>query len=167
MKEKIIKIYDFDELKPEIQEKVINKFREYNDYSFLEYELKEELKYILIQEKIKYEDIPEILYSLSNCQGDGACFVGELTYKKINVKIKHNSHYYHEKSVDFYFYNESGKDTENKTTEQFKELYIKICKRLEKYGYDLIEDANNKDNIEENIRDNHYMFRENGEIESY
>ena len=50
MKTKQIKVYSFKELKPEIQEQVLNQFREHNlDYEWWEYlydEFEEELKEI-------------------------------------------------------------------------------------------------------------------------
>jgi len=68
MKTKTINIYQFDELKPEIQKKVMDRFRENNDCPFLKDQLQEQLIDILKINKITYNDYPKMYYSLSYCQ---------------------------------------------------------------------------------------------------
>ena len=84
MREVLVKIYKFDELKENIKEKLIESEKltqiEKNFYS-----LNDDLENYL-EEKYNIKNI-EIDYSLGYCQGDGVCF-----YKKsiINSNIVNN-----------------------------------------------------------------------------
>lgn len=167
MKTKTINVYEYDELSEKAKEKVLNHFRENNEFNFLSDELTESLKELLIDNKITFDkNTLKCYYSLSYCQGDGLCFIGDFTYKNINIKIKHNSHYYYAKSTDIIFYNSEGKEVENKNTKHFINLYLVICKKLEDIGYKIIEEENSEEYIKELIKSNEYTFRENGEMEN-
>lgn len=175
MKQKIISVYEFEELKPEIQENVVTQFTENNDFPFLQDCLTDRLKELLEQNKIKSNDF-ELLYSLSYCKGDGLCFTGNFEWGGYDIVITHNFSYYHKQSTEIYF-NEKDYDDDlaelinNKLIEdkekEFKEIYYKICDELEKEGYDYIEAENSEENIKELIKANEYTFRENGEIENF
>lgn len=71
---KEINIFNFEELKPEVQEKIINDFKEIliND----NFEVLEENYNYMLKENYNLCDY-EIEYSLSYCQGDGFCFYSD------------------------------------------------------------------------------------------
>lgn len=181
MQTKQINIYEFKELKPEVQEKVLNKFSNEERFESLGEDLKERLEEILNKNKIIIMNNFEILYSLSYCQGDGFCFIGDFKYKKATFQIKHNFQYYHSKSVDIeilslikekgeeVFYSEWNEKQENKADKilkDFEKIYLNICDEMEKIGYTYIENQTSDENIKELIEMNEYTFRENGEIET-
>ena len=169
MKTKTIKIYRFNELKKEIKEKVLKRFRENNDYYFLSEYLNEMLKEEL--KKYKIEDLgkTELRYSLGNCQGDGLSFIGLFRWKGylINIEMGNLSNLYtHSKTTNIYINKdnseiEAGADIYKK----FESVYFKICDILEKEGYKFIENEDSNETIKENILLNDYYFRETGEIE--
>jgi hypothetical protein len=121
MREKNIKLYKFDELSKEAQEKTIefNRYLHVDDcdwWQFREENFKDEMF------DLGFE-VSKIYFSGFGSQGDGACFEGSLDvttwlhknkldkrYKKlyqicqqdfIRVFIKHSGHYYHENSMNF------------------------------------------------------------------
>ena len=71
MKTKTINLYKFEELTAEQQEKVLDKYRDFNDDVFESY-VNDECNTLEIIES--GFNNPEIHYSLSYSQGDGACF---------------------------------------------------------------------------------------------
>lgn len=168
MRTTTIKVYKFEELKPKIQEKVLNTFREQEDFSFLEGYLAEELKFLLDKHKIKEINKGNLLYSLSYCQGDGLRFEGTFFYKGIYYLIESDNKYYYASLYDvkpFKIDKEGYKeDIENKKTKQFISLYLNLCKELEKKGYDYIELLSSDENIKDNIEINNYEFYEDGDI---
>lgn len=85
---------------------------------------------------------PNVMYSLSNCQGDGVMFEGRFTWNGYSVSIKHSGRYYHSnsKTVDIVYNDGNGFQADDRVYEDFEKLYQKICKKLEKFGYDFIED---------------------------
>lgn len=168
MKIKEIKVYEFKELEEKVKEKVLNNFRNDNDYDFLEEDLEEYLKEMLEKENITYEDL-KINYSLSYCQGDGFSFTGNFIYKNIPILIKRDGfNYYHERSTEIIILNEEDfkkMDFEIFETD-FKDLYYNICKKIEKMGYEMMEYEDSDESIKEIIEINEYTFRENGEMEN-
>jgi len=172
MKYKKIKVYKFEELKENIQEKVLNNFRENNDLMFLDEYLNNYLEELLIKYKILVNNDKyfKLYYSLSYCQGDGVCFIGNFEYKNFKIKIEHNFNYYHKRSTDIYIYKEDKKGNEIEVTEKqeehFKNIYYEICDLIEKAGYDYIDSENSEENIKELISINEYTFRDSGEMEN-
>jgi len=169
METRQINVYEFKELNKDIQEKVLNRFREQNEYDFLEENLTESLKDLLKKNKIKVvNDDLKIHYSLSYCQGDGVCFIGLFKWKKFLIRIKHNFQYYHKRSTDINVLkvDKEGneEDAEEKDEEAFKNLYYNICDKIEKEGYSEIEVQDSEENLKEIININEYKFFENGEI---
>ena len=81
MEQRTINIYTFDELSDDIKEKVLNKFREQNDYHFLEENLKEELNDKLQAKNITETGETSLRYSLGNSQGDGLSFIGDFEFR--------------------------------------------------------------------------------------
>jgi len=182
MEEKTIKVYDFEELQEDIQEKVLNSFRENNDFYFLEEDLTEHLEEELQKHKIKAVDKPKLRYSLSYCQGDGLSFVGDFEFKGIRFYLREgnlSNYYCHSNTINInmeYEYNQDYdedfteelqelKEKENeKIEEEFTEIFHNICKTLEKVGYEHIEYENSEENIKDYIEANEYKFLENGAI---
>lgn len=161
MEIKEIKVYNFEELDPTIKEKVIEKFREEEEFYFLKDDLKE-----FITDKLKelnYNIIElDVYYDLCYCQGSGAMFTGILEKDGLKYIIKQYGHYYHYNSKEINIYNiEDGEETEDIG---FNDLYITLCKELEKYGYSIIEDTLKEENIIETIEANNYLFFSNGQI---
>ena len=159
-------VYKFDELTDQAKEKAIERYRENDDYPFLEDSLTEYTAELLEKKKI----VPinkdfEIGYSLSNCQGDGFQFVGLFEWKGYTVLIKHNGHYSHSKCVSFDIDTPNGNDAHENIYNKFKALYEKICDDAENYGYEIIDAQQDEKNIIENFEANEYMFTEKGEID--
>ena len=158
-------VYKFDELSDEVQKKVLDNFRDNEDLPFLSEDLSEYLLEIIKDNKITYKEIPELFYSLSYCQGDGAMFEGTVYWKSYTAKIKQNGLYYHYNSKNIeLFSTKTDKETSDKVYQQFNDLYVAICKKIEKYGYEQIEYASSDVVIKENIDANEYEFTENGRI---
>jgi hypothetical protein len=174
MREIKLNVFKFDELPEAIQEKVLNRFRENNDNPFLEDSLYDLLYNKLIENGIEY--IPtvdnkggvKLLYSLSYSQGDGCCFTGTFKYlnkvdeEAITVYIKHRGNYTHSNSVEFSFEDSDGNELMD--VESFKDLYLEICKEIEKAGYEEIEYNNSDECIKETIAANDYEFYDDGTI---
>ena len=83
MREKTIKLYQFDELSDKAKETAIKKLYGINiDYGWWEF-VYEDVKEI---GKLMGIDISNIYFSGFSSQGDGACFVGNYEYRKNSVK---------------------------------------------------------------------------------
>lgn len=169
MKEITIKLYSFNELKPEVQQKVIQDWREHDDLPFLADEMQEKLNELLKDNKIEGDAMP--YYSLSYCQGDGAMFEGSFFYNGVSITVKQAGHYYNEnsKELDFNYEGLSDDDvlkTDYKLQEDFEkdfnDLYVSICEALAKYGYAVIEHALSDEVIKDTIIATDYTFEENG-----
>jgi uncharacterized protein (DUF302 family) len=185
METKQISIYDFDELGENAKQKVLNRFREGNNYYFLKDDLTEQLHETLKEKGIKILKDFSLRYSLGYSQGDGFSFVGDFEYKGVEFRITPNSwgnHYQHKNSVDIYRMDEDEnfEDSDGDITEEikvlkerkaeeiykeFQQVFYNICDKLEKQGYSIIEYEDSDENIKENIKANEYKFRENGDIE--
>jgi len=176
MLNKTINLYNFEELDKKVQEKVIETFREQNTFDFLEEDLRMLLDEKLEKEKIKVISNLELYYSLGYSQGDGACFIGFFDWKKYHIKITHSGNDYHHnsKNIYMYYYDENREDisedeeieADEKTYNEFEEIYCSICDYIEKSGYRIMEDENSEEAIIETIKSNEYTFRENGEMEN-
>jgi hypothetical protein len=83
------KVFKFNELSKEVQEKVIAKWYENEDYPFLTDDLTEALNSM---ENQCFYDV-KLSYSLSSCQGDGLSFAGTLDFEKflVNIYSKHET----------------------------------------------------------------------------
>jgi len=173
MELKQVEVYNFEELSDSVKEKVLNKFREQNDYYFLEGNLNEELNLLLEKHKIKQLEAPALRYSLSYSQGDGVSFIGRFEFKGyfVRVNLGHLSNLYsHSRTTDISI--EADDDHNGDITEElqeineeeFKNIYYEICDELEKIGYSHIEAEDDDETIKEDIRANEYKFLANGDI---
>lgn len=157
------KVYTIDELSDKAKEKAREWYKSGDDMPFLSEYLSEKLAELLKENGITYRDIPKVFYSLSYCQGDGAMFEGVVFWGDYTAKIKQSGHYYHynSKAIDLLIsdgYDEAPDDKQK----EFNEIYIDICRTLEKAGYAYIDDENSNENVDENIRANEYTFTESG-----
>lgn len=117
------KVYDFDELKEDVKEKVVERFQEQNAEDYCEYYLEEDMEYNAQELLEKYfgKDVKldRVYYDLSYCQGSGSMIAFTINIEDLNKKynfltdeemrfvqdkgivneisIYHNdNHYYHE-----------------------------------------------------------------------
>lgn len=169
--QKTYTVYKFDELPEESQTKAIKKWRENIDnFPFLTDQLEEKLSELLELNGITVgSNTPKIYYSLNYCQGDGAMF--ELINaiwdkaKKYNINVKQSGHYYNYNSKNIDIEDDNGNSAPDKVYEAFDKVYIKICKELEKTGYDEIEYQNSDEVIAETLRINEYDLTIDGNID--
>ena len=157
-------VYTFDELSQEAQEKVLEHFRLNEDFLFLEDNLQCQLDELLADNKITYDTQPRLNYSLSYCQGDGAMFEGTVYWKQYTVEIKQSGHYshYNSKQLDIWLTNSDYEDVPEEVYNEFNNVYVTICKQLEKSGYAEIEDTLSDENLIDNIKANEYEFTAEG-----
>jgi hypothetical protein len=142
------KIYTFDELSKEVQERVIDEWRINDDLAELPDELDFKLDLLLASNNITFEQEPKIYYSLNYCQGDGAMFEGAFTWQgRYVAHIKQSGHYYHYNSKDIELLTVEGNGVSLQKQEEFNNLYVEICRELEKYGYAVIENAQDAETL--------------------
>lgn len=161
MIQKTINVYPYKELNEKAKEYARRERNAHNDLSFIQEFMTEYLKEELTEKGIKYNDDLKVFYSLSYCQGDGAMFQGLITWKDLDIKITHTGRYYHAymkniETIDKDFVSENE-------AKEFENLYVSICKDLEKYGYDLIETEQSAENFAEECEANDYLFLSDGE----
>lgn len=175
MTTKTIDLYKLEELSKEAQKKAHSKWVENNDYHFLSDYLAERLHELLEENNIKDTNDTSkpgtkptpVFYSLSYSQGDGAMFEGDFEWDDYRVNIQHAGHYYHYNSKIINIESiETDEEASEKVHADFDEIYIKICKELERYGYDFIEQEDSFENFQEMCEANEYTFLENGIMEN-
>ncbi|KKN04365.1 hypothetical protein LCGC14_1098120 [marine sediment metagenome] len=156
------KVYSIDELSKEAKEKAIKDWIETDELEFLSEDLSYKLEELLKEHKI--EGDAKIYYSLSYCQGDGAMFEGSFEWKGYEVEIEHNGHYYHYNSKMIGISDNNGKDVSEKIEKEFNNLYVKICKELEEYGYDCIGTSQEDESVVDAMKASDHEFTEDGEM---
>ena len=161
MKTIILNVYKFNELSEDVQQKVIDKYYENKTYAFLSEDLTESCKEYLKENDCNYSGI-KLYYSLSNCQGDGLCFIGEVEKNGKRLKLSHNSRYCHAHSVNMEFYDENGDETDE--IQELKNIYFDICKKLEDEGYSIIEYRMDTDEFLDISESNNWEYYEDGEM---
>ena len=175
MRQETVNIYKYDELSDKAKRKVLERYREHNDFLFLSNDLKEELNTLLEEHKIEVQQNLQLYYSLSYSQGDGCCFVGDFIWNNYRISIKHDNscRYYHNQSVDINInskFNSNGEDVEISSDEEnvayneFKNIYKEICDKLEDSGYAIIDNENSEEYIKDSIEANEEEFYDNGDI---
>lgn len=156
-------VYEFDELSKEAQETAISNYRDGEDYPWLSDDMSNTMEALLKKNKITYEFTPNVYYSLSYSQGDGAMIEGTVKWKAWTATIKHSGLYYHYNSKDITLEStKTGKEADQKTYDQFNDIYVEICKELERAGYAYIEEATSDENIAQFLREMDYEFYEDG-----
>lgn len=160
---KQVNIYEFEELKKEIQDKLIEEERENQKDIYCEDCLSDDMKLKAIELLKKYFNnkatFKNVYYDLSYCQGSGAMIEFNLTYYNKPVEIKHNGFYYNERSFSINSY-----ELTEKQEKQLKNKIIKINEDLVKAGYSYIEYFYEMPDFEIiNILSN-FNYLENGKI---
>lgn len=166
MKKVEIEIYNYDELDEKVKEKLLEDEMKAQHEFYIETYLYDDLKekaLSLIEEeykdsifKLRDKDI-KLWYDLSYSQGSGAMIEYDLIDNHYNtIKIRHdNGMYYHQYSFKLDYYDEIDE-------EALREKIIRINNKLTKYGYDLIEKDNDKEEALLYLREFEYF--ENGQI---
>lgn len=161
MKTKTVKVYSFSELSNNAQEKAINNYYENEEYFYLSEDLNEELNQI---DSYFYDT--KIYYSLNYCQGDGLCILGDFDFDKwikdkynfkqsvndtvynlvYSVKSKSNRRYCFASKSDIIVETDpyldkypNLEDLINSIINDIREYYMDICKKLELYGYSILD----------------------------
>jgi hypothetical protein len=153
------KLYSFNELSEEAKERALRDWNDNDDMPFLEDNMQDECEELLKEYEI--EGTPELQYSLGYSQGDGVQFVGRFEWQGLDVRIEHDGHYCHSYCKTLDVLNADGEYMEDKEKE-FEEIYQKICKSLEDFGYKFIEYDRSEECFKENCEANDYTFLENG-----
>ena len=161
MKTITLNVYKFNELSEDVQQKVIDKYYENETYPFLSEDLTESCKEYLKENDCNYSDI-KLYYSLSNCQGDGLCFTGEIEKNGKCLKIQHTGRYYHSKSVNMIYWDEEGNNIEE--VKELKDIYFDICNKLENEGYSIIEYRMDTDEFLDISESNNWEYYKDGEM---
>jgi len=186
MRTETIKVYSYDELKPDIQEKVRDEFRKDYDFTFENEYLKERFEEVAENEGFSKATF---LWSLGNCQGDGVSFECKeinlniflkrqnlltrykwLLKKNVVFSVTRSGHHYCHKymvDVDYETYDDLTEKQEAKSEELIKlmeKAKNDICNRCEKIGYEAYEYRLSDKSIEEEIRANEYGFLADGNL---
>ena len=185
MKTKTITVYEFKDLDKEARDYAKSKYYEFEDYSFLTYDLTESLK-----DKAPYWKDINLQYSLSYSQGDGLSFSGELDidlflktkmpqikrmkvmkefiYKIYSTGNRGHYTYASRNDVDIDFNYQTGKEYKRLEKQAFyildavRDDYLALCKKLEKEGYEILEYRMDDDEFQEHCEANNYEFDVNG-----
>lgn len=177
MKEITVKAYTFEELSNDVQERLIEKYRQYEDYTSydLEHYLNERLKELT---GLSFD----LSYSLNNMQGDSLRFTGQVDGDEINhlpfahlVKdtrvtiISINPSCYNTYNVDIdidaredWDYQEYTDEEFGKLQEAVEEWYKSVRDTLEEEGYKYIEDVESDKYIREILINCDDMYMEDG-----
>lgn len=166
MRQETINIYQFEELPEDKQEIAIEYFRQANDYPFLSEDIAEELKHQLEKAGIEIldKDKMKVSYSLSYCQGDGAMFEGKFKWNGYHISIVHAGHYHYYNSKVIDIEDDNGDSPDSDVYNKFNNIYVGMCRDLEKYGYARIEYEDSKESIVNLIDANDYEFYGNGKL---
>ncbi|TAN37378.1 MAG: hypothetical protein EPN25_15415 [Nitrospirae bacterium] len=159
-----MRVYKFVELSKKSQDRVIARFRDSNDESILESNMRERLDELLKENNIESidDDRLEVYYSLSYAQGDGAMFTGRFKWGCYYVTVTHIGNYSHCNAKNIEMVSDAGYDEHDEVV--FNDIYVSIAKQLEGFGYDEIEYQNSEDVIKETIDANGYEFYDDGSI---
>lgn len=151
------KVYKFNELNKDIQEKLIDEKTEYLQNDYCEWSLLEDMQEKAIELLIKYfkdkATFDNVYYDLSYTQGSGAMIEFELEYYNQTIKIKQYGHYYHERSFQLQYDGYLGEKRE----ENLKEKIEKMNSELAEYGYSLIDYKNFIDIAKEELEEKNFL----------
>jgi hypothetical protein len=186
------KVFAFSELSKEVQEKVIAKWYELEDYPSLTEDLTESLK---AMNKQCFYDV-KLSYSLSYCQGDGLSFTGTLDFEKFleniyskrenlkpsvkkalselvfYIRSKGNAgrYAYSSKSDIEFEYNSNDTYThlenmfESDILPEIQDYYMSICRDIETEGYNILDYRMSIDEFTELAESNSYEYFEDGKM---
>ena len=182
------KVFKFEELDEATKQKAIDKWYEAEDYPFLEEDIRAELEHL---DTFKLFSDVRLQYSLSYCQGDGLSFSAQIDleaylkskkWKEKSIKKLTDEVYkFYSKGNQGRYSYASKSDIEYETQgnviherieakldvlkDEIAEYYLNICRKLEKYGYSILEYRMDFKEFAEHCEANGYMFTENGQID--
>lgn len=153
-------VYEFNELDKEIQERLIAEEiesikDEYCDL-FLYEDMEQKARELLRENFGDKAEIDTIYYSLNYCQGDGAMIQFTLNYYNNILKIRQWGNYTHSRSFII-----DGDITEKRNDKLYRKIVL-MNEKLEKYGYELIEECSTEQDAINNL--SCLSFLKNGEI---
>ncbi len=159
-------LYNFNELSEKAKQKARETFNDAtSEYPFLKGLLQEELSTLLKENNMTETGETKLYYSLSNCQGDGVCFIGSFIWKDYTITITHSGNYYHENSKTFSMNrNNNLNEIDDSEYESFDAVYVSICKKLEEMGYEEIEYQTSEESFANTCEANEYTFLDDGTI---
>lgn len=154
---KKINIYNFNELKENIKEKLIEKEKrnmqeDYCDY-VLQCDMESEAERLLQKYFKNKATLKNVYYSLGYCQGDGAMLEFDVEYYGKLLEVRHYGYYCNEKS---FIINNVELITENQEG-KIKEKIFKMNRELTKCGYALIEYEYSNNEIIEKLEEHNYL----------
>lgn len=194
MLEKTVKIYPFSELSEEVQNKLIEEYRNDGGDPFASEDVSDYFKEEL--NGLGYTDA-KVYWSLGYCQGDGMAFECHLSCSEIktlrdrlfsvghrvrrvlrgqvldclSVDIKHEGHYYHWNSmrveIDNCDYNYET-PAQEECIVMLREAIAEDCKdtshRLEKKGYEILEGYDSDEYIKETLGNSDTKYMVDGSV---
>lgn len=174
-------VYKFSELAKDVQEKVIEKYYENEDYPFLNEDLLEELNQL---DTLKIFSNVKLQYSLAYCQGDGLSFSADINIlnwlKNRNMKVSvvdavynniypikclgNQGRYAYAKKQHVCIEKENIRKYKrldvliDTIEEELQDYYMDICRKLEKHGYSILEYRMDTDEFSEYAEANEYFI---------
>lgn len=145
MKTITISLYRYEDLSESAKERALSDWREATGkLVFLTDDLREyiyeeltEKGFRVLGQSTSVKPTIKPYYSLSHCQGDGLMFEACVEDGNGNVyTISHKGHYHHERSTSISGIDAQGDQID--TTSFEEDVYIPICKRVARRGYDEI-----------------------------
>lgn len=192
MLEKVVKVYKYEELAPEVQAKLIERYRNDGGEPFATQDVSEYFKERLTE--LGYIDAT-VSWSLGYCQGDGMAFECHMCCSDlktlrdrlfpaghkvrrvlrgqvldcISVDVKHEGHYYHWNSmrveVDNTDYNHET-PAQEECLVMLREAIAEDCKdtsrMLEKKGYEILEGYDSDEYIAESFSNSDTLYLVDG-----
>lgn len=164
----ITTVYTFDELTTEAKNRAIEDYRQDQDFPWLSDDMSNKLVELLAENKITYDFQPNLYFSLSYSQGDGAMFEGTMRFKAWTISVKHYGNYYHEnsKTIESITSTKTGEEPSDKVWkrvfDEFEPLYVSICKQVAEYGYSIIEAETSDENISQWLLEMDVEFNADG-----
>lgn len=164
-----VTVYKFNELSDDAKAKAIENEREFvyeTLDSWLPDEMQMKLSELLKQHKIVSvnQETPKIYYSLGYSQGDGAMFEGSYGWRGYKADISQSGHYYHYNSKNIEMTTAFGNEAKQSVQDEFNEIYVSICRELEKAGYAAIEGSSSDEALANYLESEDFEFTEEGKI---
>ncbi len=162
MKKIQIELYNYSELSKEARKNAHDAWNRNDDMPFLSEEMKEQARELIEEAGMKIEDM-KVYYSLSYSQGDGAMIEGFFTWKGNEYRVKNSGYHCHERSTTIECVTEDEDGNAQGDENAFEEeMYVPVCKKLARFGYDCIEAEREEQTFIDACEDNGYTFEANG-----
>ena len=189
MRTATVKLFNIHELRDEAQQTAVDYLREHDFYGADEDMITERFNETLKEYGLPTETVE---WRLSNCQGDGVAFYGDIDIERLMIKTgkwdqwrmivrrydlgatsqpnSFASHYSHYNTMDVYM--QRGSEYIDRDSillgrdiwEHIKETVVSVSRQLEKEGYEMIEANQDKQYIIDTAYENDMEFREDGRL---